>query len=156
MTQKRRILIFALSAALTSVVILGTLLLRKDNNVSDSMSNMMPSSRAKNAILGETQDINFTQQATCVLACLKLSDNQLIKALEEDGEVDLTSDKTDTHKDVKQYYIETSIGTKTYYVIANSVFGKAYLEDGQKAIRKGTTLISEVGLVDEKTSCNCK
>ena len=156
MTRRRRFYIFFMSAGLTTLVILATLYLRKDSNVSDSYSNMMPSSRAKIALLGEAQEINFNAKTICTLACLKITQEQLKKALEQDGEVDLMNDKTDTHKPVKQYYLETSIGTKTIYVVANAVFGKVYLEDGVKAIKKGTTLISEIGFVDEDTKCDCK
>lgn len=146
-----------MSAGLTTLVILATLYFRKDSNVSDSYSNMMPSSRAKIALLGETQEINLTAKSKCILSCLNLSEKQLITALEKDGEVDLMNDKTDTHKPVKQYYMETSIGTKSIYVVANAVFGKVYLEsDGMKNTKKGTTLISEIGYVEEKTNCDCK
>jgi hypothetical protein len=156
MTRRRRFYIFFMSAGLTSLVILVTLYFRKDSNVSDSYDNMMPSSRAKVAILGETQDINFTAKATCLLKCLNMTEDQLVKALEQEGEVDLMNDKTDTHKAVKQYYMETSFGTKTIYVIVNAVFGRLYLEDGVKMTKRGTSLIGEIGIVDETSKCDCK
>ncbi|MFM7023137.1 MAG: hypothetical protein ACKOXB_09180 [Flavobacteriales bacterium] len=158
MTRRRRFTVFFISFGLMSIFLFVTLAGRQDNILDKLFGNMFPSSRAKTALLNEeVQEILFSSKAKCHLQCLNISEKQLIQALNENGDVDLMNDKTDVHKSPKVYYMETEVGTKTYFVVIHAIFGVEKMVDEMiKKVDKGQSFIDEVGIVGEKSSCACQ
>ncbi len=132
-----------------------TLYFRQDNNVTTSIKNMIPDSRAKEALFDPMQDIIFTPKASCLLACNGIGNQELIAALENEGDVELGHDSTDVHVFPKRYYIEVPIGTKNYYVIVKAVLGQIKGDIDHKEIKRGQTFITNIGLIDQAEKCAC-